>query len=171
MSTTKMIKPPPPLPPRSANGERSETVNAPPFNFEPPPREERLGEIVPLVTVVPVAGPPVIFLVVPWVLFALMLTGPFLLLVTFVLAGVILVALTAAVLGPPYLLVRHLRKHLTRRHERYAPAHEPHGLQPIGVSVTTRRSGAQPLGGSAAEPSAAGHLHGRTQTHLTPEGI
>jgi hypothetical protein len=79
---------------------------------------ERLDEIAPLIDFVPVAGPPIIFLAVPWLLFVLMLAGPFLLLVTLVavaLGAVALVALTGAILATPYLLVRRLREHRAAR--------------------------------------------------------
>jgi hypothetical protein len=107
--------------------------NAVPSDAEFPPLEERLEEIVPLVCFVPVAGPPAIFLVGPWVLFALMLTGPFLLLVTFVLAGVAVVAIAAPILAPPYLLVRCLRTRGTRH--------------------------ARLLSAAAVQPPMAAHLH------------
>jgi hypothetical protein len=60
-----------------------------------PPFRQRLGEIVPLVGFVPVAGPPAIFILAPWLALVLMLAGPFLLLVT--LAAI---ALCAAVFVP-----------------------------------------------------------------------
>lgn len=143
MNSIQIIKPP--VPPRSATSQPSQTPNGPPFHSGPPSFEERLGEILPLVGVVPVAGPPVIFLV-PWVLIALMLTGPFLLLVTFALAAVLLAIITAAVLAPPYLLVRHLRKYAKRQHERHPPAHGSRELHRIGVSLLTQSGSTSPIG-------------------------
>lgn len=115
MSTTHPLKPSPPA--SSVRHQRSATRNAPSFDSPPPPLEERLNEVLSLVGVVPVSGPPIILFVGAWVLFALMLAGPFLLLVTFVLGAVVLVVAIAAILAPPYLLVRRVRKQRTHRHE------------------------------------------------------
>lgn len=139
MDTTEVIKPPPPRP--SVGHQRSAAPPPPPFHFEPPPLEERLGEILPLIAVVPVAGPPVICFVGAWVLFALMLTGPFLLLVTFGLAAVILVAIPAAILAPPYLFARRVHTHWTRHHEPRTPGHRLRQRRFIGVSLRSPRPG------------------------------
>jgi hypothetical protein len=71
-----------------------------------------LREIVPLILFVAVAGPPVLFIAVPWVLLALMVAGPFTLLVVIVaalVAATILIACIAAILATPYLLLRRRR--------------------------------------------------------------
>jgi hypothetical protein len=71
-----------------------------------------LADIVPVIDTVYVAGPPVLLAWAGTVLLALMLAGPFALLVTFVIvlvAAAALVTLAGAVLAAPYLLVRHLR--------------------------------------------------------------
>ena len=77
-----------------------------------------LAEIIPLIGAVAGYGPPVIFLAGPWLLLGLMLSGPFALLLILVVfmvaAATFLVALTAAILVVPYLLVRHLRGHRAR---------------------------------------------------------
>jgi hypothetical protein len=85
------------------------------------------SEVLPLIDTVFVAGPPVLVAWAGTVLFALMLAGPFALLVTLVVAlgaAAALVTLAGAILATPYLLIRHLRVRLaTRRHlsERSAP--------------------------------------------------
>ena len=73
------------------------------------------GEIVqetePLSGAVPVYGPPVAFVAVPWLLVGLMLAGPFALLVTIAVALVVaagLVVLVGAVLTAPVVLARRL---------------------------------------------------------------
>jgi hypothetical protein len=66
-------------------------------------------EIEPLIGVVPVAGPPAILLAVPWLLFVLVLAGPFALLFTIVIVLLVAALLVAAITAGPYLLVRHLR--------------------------------------------------------------
>jgi hypothetical protein len=73
---------------------------------------------VELIGAVPGEGPPLILLAAPLVLFALALTGPFLLLLTLVVllvACAVLVALAGAIVASPYLLVRRLgRRRLPR---------------------------------------------------------
>jgi hypothetical protein len=54
-------------------------------------------------------GPPVVFLVAPWLLLGLVLSGPFALLATFALVAAALVAVIAALVATPFLVVRGLR--------------------------------------------------------------
>jgi hypothetical protein len=79
---------------------------------------ERLGETLPLISAPAFFGPPVIFLLGPWLLLVLLLIPPAAFLITlvvvFLLAAGFLVAL-GALIASPYLLVRHL-------HARYSPA-------------------------------------------------
>jgi hypothetical protein len=84
----------------------------------PPTLGDEVAEVFPLIDTVFVAGPPVLLAWAGTVLFALMLAGPFALLVTFVVvlvAAAAVVALAAAILATPYLLVRHLRARLATR--------------------------------------------------------
>ena len=84
----------------------------------PPTFGDEVSEVLQLVDTVFVAGPPVLLLWAGTVLFALMLAGPFALLVTFglvLVAVAALVALAGAILATPYLLVRHLRVRLAQR--------------------------------------------------------
>ena len=84
-----------------------------------------LDETLPLVGAVPVYGPPVVLLAGPWILLALMLAGPFALLVTFVLllaAAAALAGLIGVILAAPFLLVRHLREHRADHAPVRAPA-------------------------------------------------
>ena len=72
---------------------------------------QTLAQTVPLISAPAFFGPPVIFLLGPWLLLVLLLIGPFALLVTFVLAlaaAVSLVAVCLAVIASPYVLIRHL---------------------------------------------------------------
>ena len=93
----------------------------------PPTLGDQIADVLPVVDTVYVAGPPVLVAWAGTVLFALMLAGPFALLVTLVVAlaaAAVLVALAGAILATPYLLVRHFRLRLAkRRHvsERWAP--------------------------------------------------
>ena len=84
----------------------------------PPTLGDEVAEVLPLVDTVFVAGPPVLLVWAGTVLFALMLAGPFALLVTFVVvlvAAAALVALAGAILATPYLLIRHFRPRLAKR--------------------------------------------------------
>jgi hypothetical protein len=71
-------------------------------------------------------GPPVIFLLGPWLLLVLMLAGPFALILTILVAlavGAGLLAVVAAVIASPYLLIRHLCEHGKAHAKPRAPRH------------------------------------------------
>jgi hypothetical protein len=122
----------------------------------PPTHRDRMAEIVPLVSTVFVAGPPVLVAWAGTVLFALMLAGPFALLVTLVVAlaaAAALVMLAGAILASPYLVIRHVRRRLAERHhlsEGWAPiatvvartgrATERPGIAALAESITPRTS-------------------------------
>lgn len=89
------------------------------------------AETVTLVGAVFVAGPPVLVAWAGTVLFALMLAGPFALLVTLAVAlaaAAGLVILAGAVVATPYLLIRHLRPRLAKR------GHFSKGWAPIAIN-------------------------------------
>ena len=89
-----------------------------PTASRPPTLREEVAEIDPIIGTVFVAGPPVLLAWAGTVLFALMLAGPFALLVTLVAvfaAAAVVVTLAGAVLATPYLLVRHLRARFAER--------------------------------------------------------
>jgi hypothetical protein len=72
-----------------------------------------LDDVLPVIGVVFVAGPPVIFLLGPWLLLVLMLSGPFALVVAFVVVGLVaaaLLATLAAIVVAPFVLVRRLHR-------------------------------------------------------------
>jgi hypothetical protein len=94
-----------------------------------------LAESVPLIDTVFVAGPPVLLAWAGTVLFALMLAGPFALVVAFVVvlaAAAALVTLAGAILATPYLLFRHVRQRLAKR------SHVTEGPAPIATVVAVR---------------------------------
>jgi hypothetical protein len=130
MNTTALIRPPA-APGRAAS--RSDAGHkASPSASEDPTFGEMLGELIPLVDAVAGDGPPVIFVAGPWLLLGLMLSGPFAVLVILVgfmvVAATVVVALTAAILVVPYLLVRRLRG------QRAGPAFsDDHAVQLIPV--------------------------------------
>ena len=75
-------------------------------------------EIVPLISTVFAAGPPVLLMWVGLVAFALLLAGPFLLIVTLVVALVALaglVMLVGAILASPFLVIRHFHRRAAQR--------------------------------------------------------
>ena len=114
---------------------------------DPPTLGELLQTTAPLINAPAFYGPPVIFLLGPWLLLVLLLIGPFAVIVTGVLLLAVaagLLVLFAAVVASPYLLIRHLRAHhvvhakpstpvhLLRKHR--ASSGPLSSLQPKGVS-------------------------------------
>jgi hypothetical protein len=113
-----------------------------------------VAEIGPLVGAVYVAGPPVLMAWVGTVLFALMLAGPFVLIVTLIVAlGVAAagVTLAGAILATPYLLIRHIHLRLAERRRfsdgpapiaavvaRTGRAIKQPGIAVLGESMTAR---------------------------------
>jgi hypothetical protein len=96
---------------------------------------EEVAEFDPIIGTVFVAGPPVLLAWAGTVLFALMLAGPFALLVTLVVAlaaAAAVVTLAGAVLATPYLLVRHFRLRLANRR------HVSEGWAPMATVVAAR---------------------------------
>ena len=71
-----------------------------------------LGESFSLVCFMAIYGPPVLFLVVPWLFLGLILSGPFafaLTLVVALLTAAALVGGVATIVAAPYLLLRRYR--------------------------------------------------------------
>jgi apolipoprotein N-acyltransferase len=114
MTTTELINQPRPSSPSEAwSHELHDARSSAPAE---PTLGETVDETAPLVGVVPLYGPPVLILAVPWLLLALTLAGPFAVLVTVVVllaAAAAVVALIGAVLAAPYLLARHVRAYWT----------------------------------------------------------
>jgi hypothetical protein len=115
-----------------------------PTGSGPPTRDDVLADVLPLIGTVYVAGPPILLAWAGTVLFALMLAGPFALLVTLVVAlaaAAALVTLAGAILATPYLLIRHFCRRLAKR------PHFAEGSAPIATLIartgraTTRRPG------------------------------
>ena len=101
----------------------------------PPALGDMLDDIVPVLGTVFVAGPPVLVAWAGTVLLALMLAGPFALLVTLIVvlvAAAALVTLAGAILATPYLIVRHLRRHRARHTTSY--------VKPQLVAVESQRA-------------------------------
>ena len=120
----------------------------------PPTLGEQFAEVLPLFGTVFVAGPPVLVAWAGTALFALMLAGPFALLVTLVVAvaaAAALVALAGAILATPYLLVRHVSLRLAKRR------HLSEGSAPIAVVVMARtaRAATRPAIAALAESTTA----------------
>jgi hypothetical protein len=80
---------------------------------------EVAADIVPVIGVVFVSGPPVVFIAGPWLLLVLMLSGPFAVLVAFAAlwaAATVLLTALVGLVATPYLLVRGLlRRHRMSR--------------------------------------------------------
>ena len=103
-----------------------------------------LDEILPLIGVIPVAGPPAILVAGPWLLLALMLAGPFALLFTLaavLVAAAALIGLIGAILAAPYLLVRTVRRGLAKRHQSTkAPRPIATTITALAAPTTARRA-------------------------------
>ena len=100
---------------------------------------EALGATVPLISAPAYFGPPVVFLLGPWLLLVLLLVPPAAVLITLVLVvllAAILLAALGALIASPYLLVRHLRaRHLASVDEERAAKRS---LRPRVIHLTTR---------------------------------
>jgi len=121
MSTTDLTRPQ-----RAPSASDSGTpCSARPAAPEPPSFGDVLDDISPVVGVIAVAGPPVVFVAGPWLLMGLMLSGAFAFAVALVLVALLLAALTIAVLAilaAPFLLARHVRARRAQRAVAVAPA-------------------------------------------------
>jgi hypothetical protein len=117
----------------SEQASRDDRYSAPPDRLT---WAELLGATVPLISAPAYFGPPVIFLLGPWLILVLLLIPPAAVLITLVLvvllAATLLVAF-GALIASPYLLVRHLRA----RHRIPVPA-PALGQEPFKQSVRPR---------------------------------
>ena len=105
---------------------------------ERPTFSELLQRVLPGIFFVPMAGPPVILLLGPWLLLVLLIIPPAAALITLglvlaVAAGV-LVAL-GALIASPYLLVRHLLARQPALRHRFAFLHR--GARPVTQYIPT----------------------------------
>jgi hypothetical protein len=91
MNTTAQIRLPRPAVETEQRTEPRRSARA----SERPTFGEMLAEVVPVIGVVPVAGPPAVFVLGPWLFLVLMLAGPF----AFLVALVVVMLVAAAVLA------------------------------------------------------------------------
>jgi hypothetical protein len=107
------------LPPSSAGHTWSAGSSVRASGGALPTAGQRFDEILPLVDLLPQVGPPLVFVLGPWLVVVLMLIGPLVLLFTLMIATVLLGAVAAATFALPYLLVRRLRKRWPHRPARH----------------------------------------------------
>ena len=91
----------------------------------PPTFGEMLEETLPLIGVIPVAGPPAVLLAAPWLLLVLILVGYVALMLTVaavLCAAAALVGLTRELAAAPFRLLNDLRAHRPRHRSMPAPA-------------------------------------------------
>jgi hypothetical protein len=91
-------------------------------------------EIVPVISTVFAAGPPIVLMWLGLVVFALLLAGPFLLIVTIVVALVALsglVMVAGAILASPFLLVRYFHRRAAQRE------HTAETWSPVAVTASS----------------------------------
>ena len=124
-------------------GRDSDPQDRPSASPDRPTWRERLGETEPLISAPAFFGPPVVFLLAPWLLLVLLLVPPAALLITLVLVALLGAGLLAALgmlIASPYLLVRHLRAR--HRLARPAPAVSEgpltRSVRPRLIHLTTR---------------------------------
>jgi hypothetical protein len=80
---------------------------------EHPTFRDMVDDVLPVLGVIVVAGPPVVFLAGPWLLLVLMLSAPFAVLVAFAVVVFLALAALAAIAGivvAPCVLVRHVHR-------------------------------------------------------------
>jgi hypothetical protein len=108
---------PTPAPPQSATPHPIAAVAAS-TSPDRPTWGEVFDERAPIIGAPAFFGPPVIFVLGPWLRLVLLLIGPLALILTLVLALALagaLLAVFVAVIASPYLLIRHLHAHGTVR--------------------------------------------------------
>ncbi len=91
-----------------------------------PSWSETFRATVPILDAPAFYGPPITFVLGPWLLLVLLLIGPFALLLTVLLALAVaagVLAVCVAVIASPYLLIRHLHAHGIVDAEARAPQH------------------------------------------------
>jgi hypothetical protein len=113
---------------------------------------EMLDEDLPLIGIVFVAPPPVTLVAGPWLLLALMLSGPVALLFAFMavlVVAAVLVATLVGVFAMPYILVRRL-------HQRYRTSPAAGARCPPQVVASRRMTRRVALHALAASPDAIG---------------
>ena len=111
--------------------------DTPPLTHARATAGETFAEAAPLIGAPPVYGPPIIFVLGPWLLLVLLLIPPAAFLITLVLvvavAAGLLVAVSALV-ASPYLLARH-----AARRRRVAPEHDAARPAPAASGVAAPR--------------------------------
>jgi hypothetical protein len=127
-------------------------MTSPPHDH--PNRSDVFGEAASAIAAPPLYGPPVIFLLGPWLLLVLLLIPPAALLITIGLAVIVVASPVALLIAFPYLLVRHLRArketHQRRPASLPAPARRrvpaglnakgPRGARPVGAHLVPLKS-------------------------------
>jgi len=118
-----------------------------------PTAVETLHETASLIGAPPIYGPPIIFVLGPWLLLVLLLIPPAAFLITLVLvvaaAAGVLVAVSALV-ASPYLLVRHMLARHAARRRRVASEHRAARPRPAASGVSRGRLASSPA--PAARP-------------------
>jgi hypothetical protein len=119
-----------------------------------PTGSEVFDEAASAIGAPPVYGPPVIFLLAPWLLLVLLLIPPTAFLLTIALVLSVVAVPAALIVAVPYLLVRHLRArneaHRRRPASAPAPARRrvpagldakgPRGSRPVGAHLVPLKS-------------------------------
>jgi hypothetical protein len=113
-------------------------THAPVVPEQRPTFGELLRRVLPGVFFIPLAGPPVILLLGPWLLLVLLVIPPAAFLITIVLVLVVAagaLAALGALIASPYLLVRHLVERHAARERRPASARRADGAAPASQLI------------------------------------
>jgi hypothetical protein len=126
-----------------------------PLTHARPTAAESFDEAAALIGAPLIYGPPIIFVLGPWLLLVLLLIPPAAFLITLVLVAAVaaglLVAVSAVVVSP-YLLVRHMFARHAARRRRVASQHRPARPAPAASEV------AGPRGWRSVKQPAGAHL-------------
>jgi hypothetical protein len=147
MNTTTTHITPPPSPSTGNLCSAARTARRP--RSESSTVDGLFGADLPLIGIVPFGLPSLLFLA-GWVLLALCLVAPFVLLLTIALATAIVVGTSAAIVALPYLLVRSLNRYRVRRPSRRPLVHWVRWRRPTRHASPTRRRGASLVNPPAA---------------------
>src|SRR3954447_8272948 len=115
---------------------------------------ETLHETASLIGAPPLYGPPIIFVLGPWLLLVLLLIPPAAFLITLVLVLAVAAGLLVAVgalVASPYLLVRHMLARHAARRRRVGSEHRAAGRAPAVSEVSRGRLASPPV--PAARPA------------------
>jgi hypothetical protein len=167
------------------SGTNPQLSDAPPQSATPGPTAPRPGsaspdcptwgevfdEWAPMIGVPVFYGPPIFFVMGPWLLLVLLLVGPFALMITLLLVSLVAAGALVALIASPYLLVCWLRARHAARRRRHTLVHPASTVPAVGdLGPQPGRSGwfPAPAAGFSARASIASSLDAQ---HIPPRRV